>query len=285
MSNKIPQDLSSKILVVSSSFSNVIHFSKTIHLKKTIEILLGERFMSNNYFEPKIDSDAFTCPNCGVYAKQNWYILHKKRTETHMILDHLKKLEDDEVMRKASTRVDLQTSSLYDPMEDLHIAICDQCYDYSLWKKTNMIYPIGRGPLPNPDMPPEIQYDFLEARTIIDLSPRGSAALLRLALQKLMPHFGEKGNNINDDIKILVTKGLDIQIQEAMDALRVVGGESVHPGTLDMKDDTSTALALSELTNIIIHEMISKRKEIKRVYDILPKEKLDAIKKRDKKVH
>ncbi len=86
----------------------------------------------------------------------------------------------------------------------------------------------------------------------INLSPIGSADLLRLALQKLMPCFGEKGDNINTDIKNLVAKNLDFQIQKALDTLRVIGNESVYPGQLDIKDDVSTALPLLRITNIII---------------------------------
>lgn len=60
---------------------------------------------------------------------------------------------------------------------------------------------------PNADMDEDIRNDFLEAAAVLDTSPRGSAALLRLCVQKLCVQLGEKGRNVNDEIGALVRKG------------------------------------------------------------------------------
>ena len=88
-----------------------------------------------------------------------------------------------------------------------------------------------------------------ESRTILDLSPRGAAALLRLCIQKLCKQLGQPGKNINDDIAALVKAGLDPKIQKALDIVRVIGNECVHPGTMDLRDDREIAAKLFVLVN------------------------------------
>jgi Domain of unknown function (DUF4145) len=105
--------------------------------------------------------------------------------------------------------------------------------------------------------------------------------LLRLAIQKLCAALGEKGNNINEDIASLVDKGLNPLVRKALDAVRVIGNEAVHPGELDLKDDRDTAIKLFELVNIIAEQMISIPKHVDEVYAKIPEEKKKAIDKRD----
>ena len=116
-------------------------------------------------------------------------------------------------------------------------------------------------------LPSDIQSDFQEARSIANLSPRGAAALLRLCIQKLCRHLGEKGDNVNEDIAALVKKGLPTQIQQALDIVRVVGNNSVHPGQLEITDDPATAASLFNLVNLITDVMISQPKHVENLYN------------------
>ena len=138
-------------------------------------------------------------------------------------------------------------------------------------------------PLPNPDLPPDVLRDYEEAGRIVGESPRGAAALLRLAIQKLCLELGEKGERIDDDIASLVKKGLTPTVQKAMDTVRVIGNEAVHPGILDLKDDRDTATKLFKLVNIISEQMISNPKHVEEIYGQLPEGKRKAIEKRDSK--
>ncbi|MGH8322042.1 MAG: DUF4145 domain-containing protein, partial [Gammaproteobacteria bacterium] len=137
--------------------------------------------------------------------------------------------------------------------------------------------------MPHPDMPDTVRLDYEEARIISTNSPRGSTALLRLAIQKLCVFLGEKGKNINDDIASLVEKGLSIEIQQALDVVRVVGNNAVHPGELSESDVAEVSTTLFELVNQIVEERISRPKKLKELFNKLPESARKAIEKRDKK--
>lgn len=85
-------------------------------------------------------------------------------------------------------------------------------------------------PPPHSDAPESIRIDYEEARAVFGSSPRSSAALLRLAIQKICIELGLPGKNLNEDISKLVEKGLPVRIQQSLDIVRVVGNEQVHPG-------------------------------------------------------
>ena len=165
---------------------------------------------------------------------------------------------------------------------NLNLAECFSCKKLSVWRYDKMLYPqITHSHTPNADLPEDIRNDFLEASAILSLSPRGSAALLRLCVQKLCRHLGEKGKNINDDIRSLVEKGLDETTQQALDVVRVVGNDAVHPGLIDLRDDPDVANKLFMLVNHIAEMMITRPKTINEIYQLIPPEKQADIAKRD----
>ena len=209
--------------------------------------------MKNKYVAPKFELDAFNCPICEAYAHQRWCIV---RADSIGLLKR----------------------------EYLILSKCIKCNGNAIWKNSRMIYPVAStAPLPSEDMPKDVKDDFIEARDIVNSSSRAAAALLRLALQKLMVHLGEVGKNINDDIGSLVKKGLPAKIQRALDSVRVIGNNAVHPGEIDLKDDTPTALSLFELINIIVEVTITQTKKVEEIYETIPGVAKKAIEKRDKK--
>ncbi|ALI10983.1 hypothetical protein AO356_02025 [Pseudomonas fluorescens] len=144
------------------------------------------------------------------------------------------------------------------------------------------MYPVVGSVVPaNPDMSDDIRRDYEEAGAILNQSPRGAAALLRLAIQKLCKELGQPGENINEDIKSLVAAGLDARVQQSLDAVRVIGNSAVHPGKIDIRDDRATAEALFKLLNLIVDKTISEPKHIKEIYESLPENLREAIAKRD----
>jgi hypothetical protein len=146
-----------------------------------------------------------------------------------------------------------------------------------------MVYPLsGTVEMANPDLPDDIKNDYNEAKNIVNISPRGAAALLRLAVQKLCIHLGEKGKNINEDIESLVKKGLPKTMQQALDSVRVVGNNAVHPGKIDLNDKIEIAYALFGFVNIICEVLISQPKKIQEYYENnIPEGIRKGIEKRD----
>lgn len=224
------------------------------------------------YILPEFGQDAFNCPHCGTYSRQIWinYLLNGISLGTPAIqeigLSNLKKIISERTVR------------------NLCISFCEKCKAYVIWNNGIIVYPNKSiAPIPSKDTPKEILDDYKEASNIFEKSPRSSAALLRLVIQKLLVVLGEKGRNINDDIASLVSKGLPVRIQKALDIVRVVGNNAVHPGTIDINDNPKIAFALFNLVNLIIDFMITQPKEIDNLYSSLPQGALEAIQIRDSK--
>ena len=190
-----------------------------------------------------------------------------------------------ETMVLGNPFLDSDSISTYGPrLWNVSLSRCFNCDDISMWIYNGLVYPRrGEAPASNPDLSDEIRRDYDEASSILDLSPRGAAALIRLAIQKLCKELGQPGDNINHDIGALVAAGLDARIQKALDAVRVIGNNAVHPGQIDLRDDRATAETLFRLVNLIAEKMISEPKHVDEVYATLPQEARTAIEKRDGK--
>ncbi len=144
-----------------------------------------------------------------------------------------------------------------------------------------VLYPVETNPPPpTKDMPKKIADIYNEARAVLPHSPKSSAALLRLAIQNLCQHLGKAGKNLNEDIGELVRDGLSPRVQQALDSVRVIGNNAVHPGSIDFDDNPNLVETLFKLVNFIVEEMITRPREIKEIYDSLPQNQLDQIEQR-----
>ena len=140
---------------------------------------------------------------------------------------------------------------------------------------------------PHPNMPDQVKEIYEEARSIYLRSPRGAAALLRLAIQNMCKSVGGKGKNINRDIADFVKEGLPEYVQQALDIVRVVGNESVHPGEINVNEEPEVVYALFGLTNVIAEHwfgMPTTQSSVEQAYRRIPKSKLDGITARDQKL-
>lgn len=214
------------------------------------------------YIEPEFKKNGFTCPYCKAFAQQKWSIrIISNSTSFREILSiYYEKEENDYI----------STST------------CQHCGRYHLWNNDKMIVPTDSLiPMPLEDMPQVVKRLYLEARDVYLISNKSACALLRLAVQHLCRELGEKGNNINDDIGSLVSKGLPERIQKALDIVRVVGNNAVHPGFMSEEDTKEYAQKMFKLLNIIVDDRIVQPREIDDLFKGLPEGPKKAIEKRD----
>ena len=208
-----------------------------------------------NYIEPQPFLKSFTCPQCGTLSKQEWRKLDWESQRGHQFPEEY----------------------------PIRIGTCDHCDKNTLWVFKKLLYPDnGNAPFPNVEMPENVLKLYREAASIHSKSPRGAAALLRLAIQVLTKELGEEGKNINTDIGNLVNKGLPKIVQQSLDIVRVTGNDAVHPGQIDT-DNPETVGQLFKLVNVIVEYMIDLPKRVGGIYESLPSEKKEGIEQRDKK--
>jgi len=177
---------------------------------------------------------------------------------------------------------------------------CSHCGKRSLWRATKisqvnvreakaeegvMLFPdSGSAPPPAVDMPADVKRDYLEAASIAAKSPRGAAALLRLALQKLCKHLGEKGKNINDDVRSLAAKNvLPPMVVKVADTVRITGNNAVHPGEMSDDDFDHVASKMFGLLNFVVAKAITEPHELQLLYEMVPETPRKDAEERDAK--
>ena len=260
-----------------------------------------------DFIAPSITSNGFSCPHCGTYSQHSWYSSRgeslgsnavperptdrelERLSPTHMRKPKVRKenlVESDLRRRDLRARAVMAHDSTSADRKILNawISQCVRCEQIGLWVSGRLIWPATRGgPNPHSDTPPDVRKDYEEARVILSQSPRASAALLRLAVDKLCVHLRAKGRTLNDRIGDLVQKGLPEEVQQSLDIARVIGNNAVHAGQIDASDDDETVSQLFALVNFIVQDQISRKHQIRRMYDRLPERSRKEIDKRNRR--
>ncbi|MCW5680163.1 MAG: DUF4145 domain-containing protein [Xanthobacteraceae bacterium] len=261
--------------------------------------------MSNRFIPPQLGAESFSCPHCGAFAHQTWYTsflkyVGKDQKPVTWTAGDINNLESEDLseelrerFRKLKDRLEKNIVTydarktaeyLYSEVLNVFLSECFSCKGFAIWVEDRLIYPVTASEIRKPDdLPADLVRDYEEAASIVDLSPRGAAAILRLLIQKLMPVLEVEEDDLNKAIGALVKRGLDSKIQKALDVLRVIGNNAVHPGQIVLDDDKATALKLFALVDLIVVSMISNKKQLDDLYENLPTGALEGIKRRDKK--
>ena len=206
------------------------------------------------------------CPHCGAKTQQNY--LNK------LIGSYQYTITSKSYPRHTSHH---ETDRFV--IQDITMLRCCACEKYIIFKDETQIYPIEANiESPNDDMPEDIKKDYNEAKNIFNLSIRGSCALLRLALDKLLIHLKINDKTLYNKINTYCERfEPDETIKQALHTIRIVGNESVHPGTFNIEDNEDIALLLFEILNDITYDTITKKKKRTEMFKRLPKNKTKNI--------
>lgn len=208
----------------------------------------------SKYYPPTFKLEHFHCVHCGVYAQQYWH--------------------------------DLQYYYFNERLTIYKLCICAHCNKQSIWNSETeaIVDPLFTTNIPaHQDMPDEIKSLYNEALSVLDLSPKAAAALMRLAIQNLMPFIGADKGNLDKSISKLVSEGLPLKIQQALDYCRVIGNSAVHPNELNLDDTPDMAHAMFNMINFIVEKKIAEPKRVEEFFGRLPSGAKEAIEKRDGK--
>lgn len=195
---------------------------------------------------------SYNCPVCGVYSMQFWSELGWETWE--------KKFQKTEVVQSK----------------------CHKCDGILIWYKGSIVAPtVSTAPFHHDEMPKPVVEIYEEARSVFEISPRSAAALLRLALQVLCGELGYSQAKLDAAIGAMVKNGLSVQVQQALDVVRVIGNNAVHPGQINVNDGRDIAVGLFALMNYIVERMIAEPKKIETLFSALPDGAKAAIQRRD----
>ncbi|MCM3152244.1 DUF4145 domain-containing protein [Priestia megaterium] len=231
---------------------------------------------------PVYEETDFNCPRCGVLTEHEWFPIHSIHDKNKKVT-----LSLNSNMGKAVTYAPLGSID-FTAKRDWHLtlSICQYCEQYTIWENRNIIYPFETElPSAHEDMPNAVKDIYLEAQQVFKHSPRAAAALLRLAIEILIPLLEDyqiKKAKINTMIGDLVKKGIPDHIQQGLDAIRIYGNEGIHPGDIRLNENTETVMYMFELTNEMVEELITRKKKIRKFYSQIPANKTEGIANRDK---
>lgn len=202
---------------------------------------------------PVFGQDACVCPRCDVFAQHSWHPVEYDPTwkATGNSANLL-------IQKPANPRAPI-------PVQGAFFQLCSHCRQLSLWSQEELIRPLPNPPGPPPldEAPRAVRDLHLEARAICQASPRGAAALLRLALDKLLVELGYSSGGLADRLKEARDGGtLSPQIYDAALAVKLLGDNGVHPGEIDLHELPTSAASMMEFLNLVVEETIIRERRI-----------------------
>ena len=238
------------------------------------------------YVSPAIDQLAFNCPHCDALAKQFWFSVHadplmadeKPLVATAETVKTLtfgnneeaecdRKLKWAEQMASGRPFLEVHREFRSRDVQNVSISYCFNCNEMCLWVYDQLVWPRREGcPEPKLHAPPSVRRESEEASQTLEASPRGAAALLRIAIEKLCKELGVSGETLKDDIELFVREDVDARVQKVLDAAQILESNAMRPGQIGLGEDRATAETLSGLVNLICEKMIMEPRHLQEVY-------------------
>ncbi|MGZ5051043.1 MAG: DUF4145 domain-containing protein [Methylobacter sp.] len=207
-----------------------------------------------NYHPPEYKKQWFHCIHCGVEAEQSWHNFYCWNRFHGGYVIH----------------------------EPLEFSVCNHCKKCSYWYDGKLVVPQSAlVPAAHQDMPAECVDDFNEARAIVDMSPKAAAALLRLALRKLLIEVGEDGCNIKANIANLIDNGLPAEVQQVLASCGMSDSSAKDPGEIVYSDTQDGAYHMFNIINFIVEDRISRPMQIESLFAQLPESVKKAADRHD----
>lgn len=205
---------------------------------------------------PAQGKDAFDCPRCATFARQEWFDLERFGGS----------FRDGRPGRGKSGK--------------WTTAQCNRCERFSVWRDDRLIYPMtGVAPLAHPHMPQEARELYDEAREVLGISRRAGAALARAALERLLRTLDPDAGRVNLATRIeRIFPRVPAPLGQMLTVIRVVGNATLHVG--DEPDEmlvlildpaeTEIVELIFEAINDLVEELIAKPSKVGKLYEKIP---------------
>jgi Domain of unknown function (DUF4145) len=238
------------------------------------------------HVSPSIDQLAFSCPHCHALARQFWFSVHAdplKADEKPVVAngetvaalmfgdaeegERERKVKWAERMASGRPFLDVHREFRNRDVQNVWISYCFNCNEICLWVVDQLVWPrSATDPEPKLHASPDVRRENEEASQILDASPRGAAAFLRLAIEKLCKELGDSEESPRPETAPLFQEEVDARVQKVLEAMRIIESNAVPPDHVGVEDTRATAETLSGLINLICEKMIIEPRHLQALY-------------------
>jgi hypothetical protein len=152
-------------------------------------------------------------------------------------------------------------------VQNVSISYCFNCNEICLWVVDQLVWPrCATGSDPKLHALPDVRRENEEAGHTLDASPRGAAAFLRLAIERLCNELGNSEESPRPEVAPHFQEDLDARVQKVLDAMRIIESNATPPDPIGVADTPATAETLSGLVNMICEKMIIEPRHLQALY-------------------